>query len=94
MTDATYLDCSGSVMAFDPDGTVLAQHATSGPRFYFSGRVHDERPLYGQSTDFGAVFRHARTKGFQCIRIVTDGFADGYKSQPYGLNVEWVQVTR
>ena len=93
MKDATYLDCSGSVMDFDPDGRVLAQHA-EGPPFHFDMRVHDVRPSGGGGTDFNAVFFHARTNGFQSIRIVTDGIADGFKRQPYGLSVEWVRVTR
>ena len=89
MTDATYLDSSGSMYGLD-----LTPHA-KGSVFYFDMKIHDKKLPFGEGTmgtDYGAVFRHARENGFQDIRIVTDGYADDYRTQPYGLSVEWVEV--
>ena len=90
MTDATYLDCSGSMATAGRE--VAAQQHASSPLFYFGKVVHDEKPSCEGPTNFASVFSHARVNGFQTIRIVTDGYAEEYGIQPTGLNVEWVKV--
>ena len=85
MTNATYLDSSGSMAGRD-----LTPHA-NGTVFHFDKEVY-AAPQFGGPTDYNAVFRHARENGFQDIRIVTDGYAPNYQTQPHGLSVEWIEV--
>jgi hypothetical protein len=78
-TEATYIDCSGS-MQMDDDKMALLRLHTVGDEFFFTHEL-SAKILQPGGGDLRKVFEHAIANRYKYIRIVTDqgGFEDGTK---------------